>query len=84
MAKAKANKRKRGLDPELTRFLLLLAFDEKLSSLYNRDPTSFVDNWPHKLKEKVKTALKSRDSAQIADALISQFGSQNSIASRRK
>lgn len=84
MAKAKGIEANKGLDTELTRFLLMLAFDEKMNELYETDSAEFVDNWPHPLSEDVRTVLKSRNSALISKALIAQYGTVNAVATKRR
>jgi hypothetical protein len=73
-----------GLDTELTRFLVMLSVDEQMRSLYVLDPKALLDNWPFPLDKDVVQALKQRDLDSIRDALISQFGSTNSVVKRHK
>lgn len=73
-----------GLDAELTRFLLMVSFDEEMRSQYMRNPDEFVDNWPWELDKGVIQALKQRDFESIREALIAQHGSINFVAPRPK
>lgn len=73
-----------GLDAELTRFLLMLSFDEDMRSEYMRNPDEYVDNWPWTLDKAAVEALKQRDFESIREALIAQHGSINFVAPRRK
>lgn len=73
-----------GLDAELTRFLLMLSFDEDMRSQYMANPDEVIDNWPSGLDKGVKEALRQRDFESIREALIAQHGSINFVAPRRK
>lgn len=73
MAKSGTNRAK-PLDTELTRFLVMLSFDEEMRQSYKEDPAAVVASWPFKLEPMAKRALEKPDTQQIAVALISQFG----------
>ena len=69
-----ARRKKKGLDAELTRFLVMLSFDEDLRQRYNADPAAVVAAWPFRLDPVAKKALENQSKQGVLEALISQFG----------